>query len=542
VLNFFKRFWTGETNGLTAAAFIVGAASLTSRLVGVVRDRVLASTFGAGADLDAYYAAFRLPDLLYNLIILGALSAGFIPVFSEYLERRGLGEAKRLAGQVLGIVGVVMAVLSLLLSLFAAAIVPFLTPGFSPESVELTVQLSRIMALSPFFLGLSAVMGGVLQAMRRFAAFALAPVLYNLGIILGAVWLAPTMGIHGVAWGVVIGAILHFVVQTMVAVPIGVGAVQADLRSEGLRRILMLMLPRTAGLAVAQVNVVIVLMLASRLPEGSVTVFTLANNLQSFPIGIVGISFAIAAFPLLSRAVSREDDEAFQHALGGAGRKIVFLLLPATAIFLLMRAQIVRLILGQGSFNWSDTIRTADTLGLLALSLVAQSLVPLLARAYYALQDTRTPLVVGIVAEIINLALAVVLLRPFGLLGLAAAFSVAAFVQVVLLWVLLRKRKGPLGQGTFTQSAWKALMATIAFCVVAFPIREWLGTIYPLTTFWQVALQFSAPTLVGLLVFLFIARVMKSPELDELYEAAAKRLWRKAKVSEGVDEAVRSQA
>ena len=201
MISFLKRLWLGETSGLTTAAVIVGVASMLSRLLGVVRDHTLASVFGAEPELDAYYAAFRLPDFLYNLIILGALTAGFIPVFTEYLERKNAHDAWRMAEEVLSIVGVIMAVSCLVLAVAAPWIVPWTTPGFTGDHLATTVTLSRIMFLSPFLLGLSAVMGGVLQATRRFFAFALAPILYNVGIIFGAVFLSKYFGISGVAWG-----------------------------------------------------------------------------------------------------------------------------------------------------------------------------------------------------------------------------------------------------------------------------------------------------------------------------------------------------
>ena len=389
MFRFFSKLWNGETASVTTAAIIVGAASLASRLVGVLRDRVLASTFGAGDVLDAYYAAFRIPDFLYNLVILGALSAAFIPVFTEYLEKRERGEAWRLAERVLSVVGAVIAVLCLVLITAAPKLVPLTVPGFDPAKIALTVQLTRVMFLSTFFLALSAVLGGVLQATRRFIAFSLAPVFYNVGIIAGVVLLVPNFGPVGLAWGVVAGAALHLITRASGALAIGWDRVPFPrLHPEGVRRRLTLMGPRAAGLAVTQISRVILLSLASSLAVGSVAVLNLATNLQTVPVGIIAISFAVAAFPALSRASSARDRESFKNILGSTARKIVFLILPATAMFLILRAQFVRLILGEGQFDWDDTIRTANVLGILASSLLAQSLVPLLARAFYALQDT----------------------------------------------------------------------------------------------------------------------------------------------------------
>lgn len=521
------RLWHGETNGLTAAAVIVGAASLASRLVGVLRDRVLASTFGAGPDLDAYYAAFRVPDFLYTLIILGALSAGFIPVFADYLENKGEKEAWRLAEQVLTAVGAAMAVACAVLALAAPWIVPLTVPGFSGDQLQLTVSLSRIMFLSPFLLGLSAVMGGILQATRRFLAFSLAPVFYNLGIIFGALVLAPRMGVAGVAWGVIIGALLHLATQATVAIRLGVRHLPwPSFRPAGVRRILKLMVPRTVGLAVSQMNLVILLAFASSLGVGSVAVFNLANNLQSFPVGIIGISFALAAFPLLSRAASQKDWVCFKDELLSAATKITFFILPATAFFILLRAQIVRLVLGAGQFDWNDTIRTAGVLGIFTASLLPQALIPLLARAFFAVQDTRTPLVISVLAEAVNLGLAFALHGSLGIAGLAIAFSASSAVNALLLWWMFRRKHGDLGERGYAVALLKTAAASVAIIGFGWPVRQMLGTVYPLRTFWQVVLQSAATGFVGVTAFVIVAHLLKSREMIEFRRALQRKLLR----------------
>lgn len=538
MLKFFSKLFNGETKGLTAAAVIIGAAALTADVVGVLRDRALAATFGAGNALDAYYAAFRVPDFLYNLVIVGSLSAGFIPVFAEYLETRPKGDAWRLGENVLSVVGATMGVLCLFLSVFAPYIVPWTVPGFSPEKVQLTVQLARIMFLSPFFLGLSAVMGGVLQATRRFVAFSIAPVVYNLGIIFGTLVLVPKYGVVGVAWGVVIGAFLHFAVQASVVVRLGFARIAwPSFRADGVVRILKLMGPRTAGLAVSQLNLVILLVFASDLIAGSVSVFNLANNLQSFPVSVIGISYAVAAFPILSRTASRKDISGFKDALGNAARKICFFILPATALFFLLRAQIVRLALGAGVFDWSDTIRTASVLGVFLTSLVGQSLVPLLARAFYALQDTWKPLWVGLISEATNIALALILRGPFGISGLVMAFSIATYVNLFLLVWLLRRKEGPLGEGAFSHSFVKSFLASVAIIIAGYPVRQYLGTVFALRTFWEVALQAVGASLAGGVGFAVAAWLLKSQEYAEFLREVNRRIWKHPPQIQGAEEA-----
>lgn len=537
MFGFLKKWWHGETANLTSAAIIIGTASLASRLVGVLRDRTLASTFGAGHDLDAYYAAFRVPDFLYNLIILGALSAGFIPVFSEYLKKRGEDEAWRLAEQVLSVVAAAMGILCFVLAVAAPIIVPFTVPGFSAPQTALTVSLSRIMFLSPFLLGLSAVMGGILQATRRFVAFSLAPVFYNIGIIFGALCLAPRFGLVGVAWGVVIGACAHFLVQAQVVRRMGLKAFpRPSLQHQGVRRILALMAPRTAGLAVSQLNLVVLQVFASTLPAGSVAVFNLANNLQAFPVSLVGVSYAVAVFPILASDAANENFSDFIAAIRNTVRKMVFLILPVTALFFLLRPQAVRLVLGAGRFDWDDTIRTANVLGIFLLSLLAQCLIALLARAFYALQDTKTPLVIGVVSEVANIVIAALSYRTWGIVGLATAFTAASGLNAFLLWLALRRRFGSLGEEKLVRPFATSFLASVALVGAGYPIRQLLGTALPLETFFRVLLQSAATATVGSVAWVGVSWILKSEEISEFAHALNRKVFRSAAKIQGAEE------
>lgn len=539
MFSFFRRLWHGETEQVTTAAFIVAAASLLSRVVGVIRDRILASTFGAGDVLDAYYAAFKIPDFLYNLVILGALSAAFIPVFTEYLETKDKEEAWRLAEKVLSLVGAVMIGASCILFFAMPSLMPVIAPGFEGEKMALAIHLSRIMLVSTTFLAFSAVMGGILQATRRFIAFSFAPVLYNLGIVAGAVFLVPWIGPAGLGWGVAFGAFLHFFAQSTVVLSLGLKQLpRPSFDHEGLRRILKLMAPRTMGLAVSQINLTIILAMASLLAVGSVTVLNLAMNLQAVPIGIFGISFAVAAFPSLARAAGSQDKESFRDVIGSTTRKIVFFVLPASIALLILRAQIVRLLLGDGIFNWNDTIRTADALGIFALSAVAQAVTPLLFRGFYAMQDTWTALWISVTIEVTNIVGAVILMRPFGILGLAAAFTISAWIGLMVLWWRLRARQGRLGTRAVWGSFFKILIASFIMAGAMIPVRNLIGTIYPLRSTWQVLLQAGAASIVGLVAFYIVCKLMRSPELEEFQSAIIRRVWRQKRdhLMEGAEE------
>lgn len=479
-----------KTEQVTSAALLLGAASLFSRFMGVIRDRLLASHFGAGSTLDAYYAAFRWPDTLYTLLIVGALTAGFIPVLAQCREEDGEEGAARLAGTVLSLTALVMSGVSIVLALAAPWIVPLTVSGFSSAQLQETVGLTRIMALSPLFLGLSAVMGGVLQTHKRFFAFAFAPIIYNGGIILGIIFLAPQYGIRGVAMGVVVGAILHALTQ---AIPVlrtrTLRYASPCLRLPRIRKILSLMGPRTAGLAIAQLNLLVLLAFASSLPEGSVSVLAFANNVQSVPLGLIGISFAVAALPALADAAAKRDREATTKLVMDLTQQVLFLVIPLAAWLILLRAQAVRMLLGHGAFDWDDTIRTALLVGWFAISLPAQALVPLFARVWYAQQNAWMPFVVGMIAELVNVSTALMLRPLYGVVGLGMAFSLAAFVQAFGLWISLRRRSIVVPSAYEWRESAKIAGALLASLLVGYAIRQIVGTIYPLRLAWQVWLQ-----------------------------------------------------
>lgn len=518
-----RKLFMKATGSVTAAAAVLAVASLASRLAGIVRDRLLSGTFGAGRELDAYYAAFRAPDLVYNLFVLGAITAGFVPVFATYLEK-GAGkesmheDASRLASLLLSMLGIILLACAAVGAVAAPWFVPALTPGFDAGERETVVRLTRIMFLSPLFLGLSSVLGGMLQTARRFFVYALAPILYNVGIIIGIVALAPTMGIAGVAVGVTLGAFLHFVVQLAACRALGWRYRFAwDAKHEGVRAIARMTLPRTATLAVSQLNLVILTGMASTVGAGGIAVFNLANNLQSFPVGIIGVSFAVAAFPLIAELAAKEKTAEFIDALAKTVRTILFLVVPATIALLLLRAQIVRVVLGTGAFDWNDTVDTADTLSFFALSLFAQALLPLLARAFFAFRDVRTPLVGAIISVLAERALAWFLLeRGMGTPGLALAFSFGVVLNVVILWVALRFRIGGLAERAVLKSLLLTSVAGACMAVVIQGTKIVVGGAVDMRTFVGIFSQGLAAGTAGLAVYVGAAYLMGSEEARDV--------------------------
>lgn len=505
------------SKSLASAAFVIAAAGVASRLLGLVRDRILASQFGAGDALDIYYAAFRVPDLIYNLLILGALSAAFIPVFTSLLAREEENEAWELVNLFLTTALVFLVVLAAVLAIFAPYLVKIITPGFPPEKMQSVVALTRIMLLSPIFLGISGIFGGILNSFKRFLIYSLAPLLYNLGIIFGALFFVKPFGIAGLAWGVVLGAFLHLAIQYPNVKLVGMKYFpRLDFRNKNLRRVITLMVPRTMGLAVTQINLLVITIIASTLSAGSLAIFNFANNLQSVPLGFLSVPFVLAIFPTLSHLAAKENWEEFVANFSKVFRQILFFIVPASVLMLVLRAQIVRIVLGAGKFDWEDTILTFQALGIFSVSLFAQCLVPLLARSFYAIHNTRIPFYTGLAAEAVNLVLAIFLSRHFGILGLVWAFSFASIVNMFLLILILRKRFDNLDDKKIISVVLKIALAALAAGLAAQLTKYFASFYLNLDTFVGVAGQLLAASLIGIAAYLALAHIFRLEELRYL--------------------------
>jgi len=527
---------------------VVAAASVASRFLGIFRDRILASEFGAGQVLDMYYAAFRIPDLIFNLLVLGALSAGFIPVFTDLCQKRFSleflcfgknkcqDEAWYVANSVFNLLGVSLITISAIAIIFAPSLMRLITPGFNEENIQITANLTRIMFLSPLFLGLSSVMGGILQSFRRFFVYSLAPIAYNVGIIIGALYFVPVWGIYGLAYGVVLGALMHFFVQLPTVFALGYRWLPVlNIKHKAVRQIIKMMVPRTISLAITQINLVVTTIIASTLVAGSLTVFNLANNLQSFPVGIFGISFAIAAFPTLSKYV--KDEVLLIKNFSKVLRQIIFFILPATVLILTLRAQIIRVILGAGAFNWRDTILTIDTLTYFSLSLFAQAAIPLLARMFYVKKNSQTPFISGLVAATVNIVLSWHFSRTMGVAGLALAFSIANIVNFAFLWLMLKVELGDLDEVRILVSTLKISFASIGAGVMVQIMKLTISFYIDMTKFLGIFAQGLGAGLSGIITFVILAWVVRSEELEHFVRSIKAKQKREKIETENVEEA-----
>lgn len=556
--NIFNKI-NSQSQTITSAAIIIGSLSLVSRLFGIFRDRILASEFGAGDILDVYYAAFRLPDLVFNLLVLGAISAGLIPVFAGLITKKSLfsrkrkNEAWQLINSILNLLMVGVIVVCGISFIFAPWLMPLIAPGFSSEKMELVVGLSRIMFLSPIFLGLSAIFGSILQSFKRFFVYSLAPIFYNIGIIIGAVYFVRDFGIYGLAWGVVLGSFLHMIVQLSSIFSLGYKyQPQFGWRDKNVRLVGKMMIPRTLTLVINQVNILIVTIVASTLAIGSLAIFNLANNLQSFPLGIFGVSFAIAALPTLSVLATKKKINEFVATFSTTFRQILFFIVPVSILFYVLRAQIVRIIFGAGQFDWFDTRLTAACLAIFALSLFAQGALPLLVRGFYALQNSKTPFYIGLISLVINLIslfffrwvfsfdnwfsfFTVAILKMNDLwhlidlrvLALPAAISVSSIFNLILLMIWLRKLIGQLDGWKIMDSVFRILFAGLGCGLFSYISLQIIHYIVITETFVGIFIQGFIAGIVGLLGYWLLGYLLNMEEMDIFISSMKKKLLRR---------------
>ncbi|RME43235.1 MAG: murein biosynthesis integral membrane protein MurJ [Chloroflexi bacterium] len=448
---------------IARAATLVMAMFVASRLLGLLREIVIGARFGASADLDAYLAAFRLPDLLFTVVAGGALASAFIPTFSERLALQQEEAAWELAAKVANLLVLTLTLLAVLAALLAHPLVEhIIAPGFSAQQQALTVWLMRWMLISTVIFGLSGLVMGVLNSFQHFLLPALAPLLYNLAIILAAWLLAPLLGIRALVVGVVGGAAMHLLIQVPGLLHFGARwRPSLSLADAGVREVLRLMAPRVLGLAVVQLNFMVNVFLASRLPEGSISALNYAWLIMLLPQGVFAQAIATAAFPTFAHQAALGQRKAMQETLGRILALLVFLTVPASVLLLLLRFPIISLLLERGAFDAQATRMTGYALAFYAPGLVGHAVVEIAARGFYALKDTRTPVLVGVAAMSANVVLSLALVGPLAHGGLALANSLATLAEMAALLWLLRRRLGGWQERSVGQSALRTLAATV---------------------------------------------------------------------------------
>lgn len=465
-----KKFFVSPQTSVLSAATIIMFMVVGSRILGLIRQRTLAHFFAPG-ELSLFFAAFRLPDLIFEVLVFGTFASAFIPVFTKAMKG-GNQSAWQTAGIVTNIGLLVFAAFAIIAGVFADSIYSLFAPGFSHVERGEIVKIARILFFAQGFFVVSYVLTGVLESLRRFLVPALAPLFYNLGIILGTILLAPSLGLLAPAIGVLIGASSHFLIQLPLAVRLGFRFIPFVKITPNVRKIGKLAAPRVVEVSFLQVAKTVELFLASLISAASYTYFTFANTLQLLPVGLFGISIAKAALPTLSRqsgSVGR-----FRKTFLTALYEIVFLTLPIATILIVLRIPLVRLVFGTEIFSWEATVQTGMVLSAFAIGVVFQATVALLARAFYALHDTRTPVFVSVSAIIVTIIVDFILIRGFSLpvWGLALAFSIGSTIQALTLFYLLNKKLATSLTVSLIKPIFKSAVAALSSGVVMYVLLK----------------------------------------------------------------------
>ena len=426
------------------AVMMVFSISVIAQIIGLFRQILIAKYFGISRNLDIYYSAFKIPDLIFNLIILGAVSSSFIPVFIDFYKSDEK-KAWQLSQNFLNIMFSIVFVACAIMFIFARPLATLITPGFSGPDRELAIQLTRLMLLSPIIFSFSTVIGSILQAVEKFFVYAIAPVMYNIGIIIGAIYFAPFVARHGyplvigLGLGVVLGALMHLAIQIPSAIKVGFrfGSI-FDFRDLGMRKIFKLMLPRTLGLGAFSIDSTITNAIASTMTIGSISVLNFANNLQFVPISVIGISAATAVFPGLSSLASGQEKIQFKHKLVNALKSTFFVVTALGLAMAIFSHWIINIIFGTGLFKGASVNLTASVLSIFLIGVIAQSLIPIMSRAFYALKNTRTPVIISVLSILINIGLSLffTFVLHWSVKGLALAFSISGNLNFILLWIM----------------------------------------------------------------------------------------------------------
>lgn len=425
---------------IPAGSVVLGVTTLASYGMGLLRDRIFAQTFGASRALDAYNAAFLLPDLLFNILIASGIAAAFVPIFTELFQSDKKRSYDYVNSVILASI-MTMAAAAVLLAVFAEPVSVLVAPGFNPEDRLLVAKIIRILAFSPILFGVSNALGAMLIAKRRFLFYGLSPVLYNLGIIGGALLLAPRFGIAGVAVGTVIGAFFHFLARALDAFASGFRfRAQFQFKTSEFKKTIKLMIPKMFGHPVELAMFWGFTVIASGLGAGAVAITSFARNFQSVPVSLIGITFSTTAFPLMAKAIADHSPKEFRRVLKNSFWLILGGSSLAAVIIFLIREPLIRLVLGGGAFSEEAIARTAAMLGAFSLAMPTESLRHLLARAFYATKNTAIPVVLNILGLGIAIGGGYMLSPRFGLLSIPIAFSLASLTELIFLMILLPRR------------------------------------------------------------------------------------------------------
>jgi len=523
-----KNFWQNSKDiflrrqsGILSAALVIALTYGISMILGIFRERLLVSRFFSCCreNLDVYYAAFRLPDMIFQLVVIGALSAAFIPVFSEKLAKN-VKEANELASSFINLLLGFFLILAVAIFIAAKPISILITGNFTLSQIDLMTQMTRLMLLAQIFFLLSNFLSAMIQSHQRFLLPALSPIVYNLGIIASVFFLSKPLGIWSASVGVLIGAFFHLIIQIPLAIKLGFRyRLVLNWADAGVRKMVRLMLPRTMALAASQVEATVSLFLATSLSTGSLTLYYLAQRLADLPVRLVGTSIGQAALPLLSLQLAEQKNEDFKKTLVQSLSQILYLSLPLTAVFLVLRVPFVRFAYGARSFPWEATITTGKTLAAITLSIFPQCAIQLLIRGFYALHDTTIPFFASVVSVIISIVLSLFFIFSLnlGIFGLALAFSISNLINFLLLIFLFHfKKEKFIGRGELL-SWFKMAFASVIVALVTWGSMRLLDIfVFDTSRAFPLLLLTVISSLVGILVYFGLSKLFKLKELKTI--------------------------
>lgn len=549
------KFLNRDVASMNQAALVLAVFSVASQLCGLARDHLLASLVGPSVSLDIYYAAFRIPDFVYNSFgVLFSLTV-LIPFIAQYKEEEKVTGKNHGIKHFLNTIFTVFAAGMVIICLVLFVLMPWLThltaPGFDAASRATLVSYSRIMLISPFFFGLSSLLSSFAQAQKKFFSFAIAPLFYNLGILIGIVGLRQWWGMQGVVYGVIIGAFLYFLIQIPTIVALGkVPRLTTNIDWAIVRRVMKLSLPRTLGSSLTNLTFIAMSAIASVLAVGSISVFQLSYNIENTPLLIIGVSYAVAAFPTMSKLFAEGNKKELIAVLESAVRTICFLAIPASLLMIVLRAHVVRVLLGAGQFSWNDTRLVAAAVGLFAVSIVAQCVVLLMVRAFYATGETKAPLRINayslLVTVIATTGLLVLyrnvqlfhdfmdsLMRIDGVEGgtvimLPLGFSIGQIANALLLWrAFARRIHGTQAEHrTLVRTVSHMLAAGIIAAAASYATLRATGEGIAQQHAIGVLLQACIAGVIGCVAYAIVLKALRNEDINLFIETLRSRFWK----------------
>ncbi len=548
MVKLFKLF-TKEISGLHEAAYLLGFFAFMSQLLALVRDRLLAANFGAGRELDIYYSAFRIPDFIFVTVASLVAISVLVPFIIEKVNVSE-EEGKKFISNIFSFFFLLIFFVSALVFILVPYLVPAIFKGFSADNFPELITLTRILLLSPILLGLSNFFGSITQVYKRFIIYSISPLVYNSGVIFGILFLYPRFGLIGLTYGVILGALLHLIIQIPFVVkqgmfPVLFSAKYLDFKE--IKRVVSISIPRTFTLGIAQITTIFLIALATFMKEGSVAIFNFSINLQSVPLSIIGVSYSIAAFPTLVKFFSTGQKDKFVNQIIISARHIIFWSIPVSILFIVLRAQVVRTILGAGEFSWSNTRLTAAALALFAFSALAQGLILLFVRGHYAMGDTKRPLIIGIISGILVISFSYLFVKLFNhflifryfieslfrvndisgteVLMLPLGYTLAIFVNCILLWISFNSQF-PGFTHSLRKTLWHSFSASILMGLASYIGLNIFDNIFNLEKVFGVFMQGLLAGLFGIVIGIITLKLLNNQELKEIWRTLHHKIWK----------------